>query len=102
MLLDNNAGINMCNCCGNNALMSACMSGNLDLLSYLICRGLKLNDTIIFDCFQRLIQSNSLNNVAIIKIILLHIQNVDYNELNISFLHLACIEMVISRWSAYS
>ena len=63
---------------GNCALVSACMSGNIEIVNYLIKRCLVLNDYMIYRCTEVLPPAMRLNNDAL-KALYSHV--VDINQL---------------------
>ena len=62
---------------GDSTLTSACLSGNIELLHYLIDKGLLLNDTLIFECFFSLVKVKRIDKVELIKVLLSHVQNIN-------------------------
>ena len=77
----------------NTILTSVCLSGNLDILHYLIDKGLVLNDSLIFDCFYTLKRDRKLHitNIDIMMSLLSHVQDVNYTHEPSSLLHLLCL-----------
>ena len=84
VLLDNNADLNIFNCYGNSALLSVCISENLELLNYLISRGIATDDYLISSCFERLIKMNKFKSSLITKALVARVQNIT------RMLHQAC------------
>ena len=87
VLLDHNASINY-RTDTDSVLKSACLSGNLDMLNFIIECGATINDEIIFDLFE---SDEILLNSEIATILVGHIQDVNGEEEGQrSFLLMAC------------
>ena len=90
VLLDRNADINFSTYSGS-VLKSACISGNLDVLTFIIENGVTINDNIILDLFA---SDAIVCNTEIATILLGHVQNVNggasHNYTTHNLLHYAC------------
>ena len=75
---------------GDSTLTSACLSGNIELLHYLIDKGILISDSVIFECFYTLVKVKRLDYVEIIRVLLSHVQDINYTHNNESLLHLIC------------
>ena len=86
VLLDHNANINY-QTKKASVLKSACMSGNVDMLRFLIERNIKITDRITLTCFD---SASILGNTEITAILIEYINDVNWEEGRGSFLHKAC------------
>lgn len=86
VLLDHNANINY-QTKKASVLKSACMSGNVDMLRFLIERNIKITDRIRLTCFD---SASILGNTEITAILIEYINDVNWEEGRGSFLHKAC------------
>ena len=101
LLLDNGADINkFINIFSNNRekdkflaiFCRACASGSTDLLRFLIDRGVKLDDSILFRCFDSVEQSSlqADKRQAIAALLVQSISNVALKEYGFTLLHRVC------------
>ena len=88
VLLDNNADPNAL--FKGSGLYYACLSGNLDLVKYLISRGIEVDDEIIFNCLFKSTHSKILNNIALVMLLLSHIRDINYVTIDGTLLHYVC------------
>ena len=84
VLLDHKANINIV---PTSVLKNACLSGNTDMLRFIIERGVPLNDTVIHYLFS---STDSIVNAEVSTILVGHIQNVQWAEKTDNFLYLVC------------
>lgn len=92
VLIDNDADVNKQCPHDKNALTSACMSGNLELLHYLFDHKLVYDDVILKACFVSVLSQTSLPRLEVIKVLLSHVQDINYrrNQTPYTFLYFAC------------
>ena len=93
VLLDHNADINY-RTDSELLLRSACLSGNIDMLSFVIVRGVTINDSLILGLFRVV---EIVRNTEIATVLVGYIQNISWQESrdiwqerNANFLYQAC------------
>ena len=75
VLLDNNADPNAL--FKGSGLYYACLSGNLDLIKYMLIRGIEIDDEIIFNCLFKSTHSKILNNRELVTLLLSHVRDIN-------------------------
>ena len=88
VLLDNNADPNAL--FKGSGLYYACLSGNMDLIKYMISRVIDIDDEIIFNCLFKSTHSKILNNMALVMLLLSHVRDINYVTNDGTLLRYAC------------